>query len=292
MSFVVHHPTSVSESLAMVQSLDGKVSFLAGGTDLIIQTHRKLRAPDHLISLAGIAELRGIEDTGDQYRIGALTTLKTLERHVVLLDPRYRCLAEAARVVGGHQVRNIGTIGGNIVNASPAADLLPALLVLEATVELAGPAGRRNLPLDEFLIGPRLTALRPQEIVTSVKMPKAANGASVFLKFGRRQAMEISVVCVAARLSIDMPSGNCRDVRVAIGAAAPRAIRAVQAEAVLEGRPVNSIALEEVGQLAMDACRPVSDVRASSAYRARLVEALVPRALSQCAQRLGIGGQA
>jgi carbon-monoxide dehydrogenase medium subunit len=193
-------------------------------------------------------------------------------------------LSEAARVIGGHQVRNVATIGGNIVNASPAADLVAPLLALDATLTLRDAENVRGEPLEAFLKGAGLTSRRPGELLTEIAFAAPAFGsASVFLKAGRRKAMEISVVCVAACLTLT--NGICSDARIALGAVGPRTLRARAAEAFVEGREAKSEVFQEAGRLAALAGSPRSDVRASAEYRRSLTETLVERALAECAYR-------
>jgi aerobic carbon-monoxide dehydrogenase medium subunit len=193
MPFEVHQPESVAEAvrLAGVYGADGR--YLAGGTDLIIQINRRRCAPRHLIALDRIAALREIEAAADEIHIGALATHKMIEGRFVVSLANLAALAEAARVIGGHQIRNIATIGGNVVNASPAADLLPVLLTLDAQVVLTGGRGTRRVSLAEFLRGPGDTDRRDDELLTHVAFTRPApQMATAFLKAGRRRAMEIS----------------------------------------------------------------------------------------------------
>src|SRR5439155_24397737 len=179
----------------------------------------------------------------------------------------------------GHRLRSAGTVGGNLANASPAADVGPVLLALDARVTWVGPGGERGLPLHDFLSGPGETALAPGELLTRVRFPAPPeHSATAFLKAGRRKAMEIAVVCVAARLTLDAAHERCLEARIALGAVAPTAWRARAAERALEGRAPTPAALRKAGRLAAAECRPISDVRASARYRVLLVEALVPRA--------------
>jgi carbon-monoxide dehydrogenase medium subunit len=285
MPFEVHQPDSVAEAVRLAGTLPSDARFLAGGTDLIIQINRKRSNPLHLIALDRIAALHGIEIGDRHIRLGALTTHKMIERHPAFAGP-YAALAEAARVVGGHQIRNVGTIGGNVANASPAADLLPALLALNADVVLIGSEGSRQVPLSRFLRGPGITDRADDELLVQVVIDRPSpKVATAFLKAGRRRAMEISVVCAAALLERD-EAGNCRTVRIALGAVGPVASRAVEAEEILQGQPPTQAALREAGRRAAFACTPISDVRASADYRRMLVEALVPRALKLCLQRI------
>jgi len=186
-------------------------------------------------------------------------------------------------VIGGRQVRNIATVGGNIVNVSPAADLVPVLLALDATVDLRGSAGTRSMPLDRFLVERGRTERRPEEILTAVRFDKPpAASATWFLKAGRRKAMDISVICVAAHL---VRGGKAR---IAIGAAASRTVRVLEAEALVEKQ--GAAAFCEAGRIAANVVTPIDDVSASARYRKLLVAAMVERALAACADRMGKDG--
>ncbi len=276
MGFAYHRPESLDAAIAIAHEHGEAARFLAGGTDLVIQINRRRLAPQHVISLSGLG-LDTITETGSEFVIGAMAT-----HDDVVIYPAFqkqqKALTEASAVIGGRQVRNIATVGGNIVNASPAADLVPVLLALDATIDLHGAGGARSLPLDDFLLERGRTARQPDEILTAARFDKPpARSATAFLKAGRRKAMEISVVCVAAHLA----PGKAR---IAIGAAAARTVRAPQAEAVAArgGRA----AFAEAGRLAAAQVTPIDDVRASARYRRLLVAALVERALATCADRI------
>jgi len=285
MSFEYHEPTSLAEAVEHGARFGADGRFLAGGTDLLIQMRRGKLNPRHIVSLHRVPGLDGI-DANRAVTLGALVTHRALERHAALQGP-LRALVEGAEVVGGHQIRNVGTVGGNIANASPAADVVPVLLTLDATVTSVGPEGERTLPLDDFLVGPGQTARRPGELLTTIRFPALpGRSATAFLKAGRRKAMEISVVCVAARLTLDQTGERCVHARIALGAVAPTTWRARAAERVLEGHVPTPDALQDAGRLAGAECHPISDVRASARYRAHLVETLVPRALARCLERI------
>src|SRR3989475_675742 len=191
-SFEYHEPTSLAEAVALGARFGDDGRFLAGGTDLIIQMHRGKLRPRHVVSLHRVSGLDAIDANG-AVRLGALVTHRALERFPAF-QGRLRALVEGAEVVGGHQVRNVGTVGGNIVNASPAADVVPVLLTLDASVTCLGPGGERTLRLEDFLIGSGRTARRPDELLTGVRFAGLApRSATAFLKAGRRRAMEISV---------------------------------------------------------------------------------------------------
>jgi carbon-monoxide dehydrogenase medium subunit len=282
--FEYYQPESLPDAVALAARFGAEASFLAGGTDLIVQIERGRIAPRHVVGLHRVPGLAGIEVNG-QITLGARVTHRSIERAPALAGV-LRCLIEGAEVIGGHQVRNVATVGGNLANASPAADLVPCLLALDAVVTLLGPGGERELPVARFLLGPNRTARRPDELLTRVSLPALpARAATAFLKAGRRRAMEISVVCVAARLTLDASLERCLEARVALGAVAPTAVRAHQAERALEGQPIGGEAFRHAAEAAQEACRPIDDVRASAAFRQHLVGVLVRRALDRCVER-------
>ena len=286
MSFEYHEPTSIAEAVALGARFGEAGRFLAGGTDLMIQMRRGRVTPRHVLSLHRVAGLDRIEVDG-AVRLGALVTHRSIE-HSPHFQGGLRALVEGAEVVGGHQIRNVATVGGNIVNASPAADVVPVLLALDATVACLGPDGECTLPLAGFLTGPGQTTRRPGELLTSIRFDRLPpRAATAFLKAGRRKAMEISVVCVAVRLTLDAADARCREARIALGAVAPTTMRARAAERALEGQPLTDEVLRRAGRLAAGECAPIDDVRASARYRRLLVETLVPRALARCLERIG-----
>ena len=285
MSFDYHEPTSLREAIELGARFGGDGRFLAGGTDLMVQIHRGRVDPRHVISLQRVPGLEAIAGDGT-ISIGARVTHRRLER-APDFQGALRGLIEGARVVGGHQVRNVATVGGNIVNASPAADVVVVLLAFDARLTCLGPAGERTPALDGFATAPGVTGLGPGELLTRASFPRLApRSATAFLKTGRRRAMEISIACVAARLTLDADLERCQDVRVALGAVGPTAMRARAAEQYLEGRALTDAAMLEAGQIAAAECRPIGDVRASARYRALLVATLVPRVLARCLERV------
>jgi carbon-monoxide dehydrogenase medium subunit len=286
MTFDYHEPTSVAEAVDLGARLGEDARFLAGGTDLIIQMRRGKLRPRHLISLQRVRGLDAIHDNG-AVTLGARVTHRSIERHAGF-HGRLRGLVEGAEVVGGHQIRNAGTVGGNIANASPAADVVPVLLALDATVSCLGAAGARTLALESLLVGAGRTALRPGELLTAIHFAALpAHSATAFLKAGRRRAMEISLVCVAARLTLDPAHERCTEARIALGAVAPATWRGHAAERALEGRAPTAELFAEAGRIAAAACQPIGDVRASARYRRLLVATLVARALARCLARIG-----
>ncbi|MBX3453615.1 xanthine dehydrogenase family protein subunit M [Ferrovibrio sp.] len=280
-----HIPQDVAETVALAARLGSEAYFIAGGTDLVIQMRRGRRKPGHLISLQALDGLKQIESGAGLVSLGALVTHKQIET-AFAADPVLYGLVESAQVVGGNQVRHAGTIGGNICNASPAADLLPQLLTLDAEVVLTGGNGPRQAKLADFLLGPGRTTRSADELLTHIRFRRpAGKAATAFLKAGRRRAMEISVISVAACIGLS-PDGRLEDVRLAVGAAAPMAYRAHDAEILLQGHKPDEDRLSRAGILAASAAVPISDVRASAEHRRRLVAALLPRAIRQCLLRI------
>lgn len=275
-------PPDLSAALAALAG--GSYRVLAGGTDLYA-TGRAQPPAGALLDISGLEELRGIRQEEGGLRIGALATWTEIASEP--LPPYAAALALAAREVGGRQVQNRGTVGGNLCNASPAADGVPALLALGASVELASAAGRRRLALDGFLLGSRRTALRGDELLVAVHVPaRSAAARSVFLKLGARRYLVISIAAVAVVLDFD-GAGRVSFCGAAVGACAETARRLPALEARLLGTPraeVQARATRFLGEAeALAPLSPIDDVRASAAYRREAVRALLARAFAELA---------
>lgn len=265
-------PQSLTEALGLVAA-GGRV--LAGGTDLYPGAGARLEGP--LVDLSALAGMVGITRE-DGLRIGAGTSWTAIAE--ADLPPALTALQQAARQVGGRQVQNAGTIGGNLCNASPAADGVPPLLALDAEVELSSSAATRRLPLSAFLVGPRKTALVPGEVLTAVVIPEAALcGRSAFVKLGARSHLVISIAMVAARMVVE--AGQVTEAAVAVGSCSPVAVRLPTVEAGLIGAPAASAALRIHGADVIDALSPIDDVRATAAYRREAAVELVRRAVAE-----------
>jgi CO/xanthine dehydrogenase FAD-binding subunit len=258
----------------------GGWTVLAGGTDHF--PARVIHQGDEdVLDITGIAGLRGIADERDHWRIGALTTWTDLID--AELPPVFDGLKAAAREVGGRQIQNRGTIGGNLCNASPAADGVPPLMSLEATVELASGAGLRSLPLDRFIRGNRRTDRRPDELITAIRVPKPRHEARArFFKLGARRYLVISIVMVAGVLEVD-GSGSVATARIAVGACSAVARRLRALEADLAGRAVDGALAGVVTPDHLKPLAPIDDVRASAGYRQEAALVLVRRCLIELA---------
>ena len=258
---------------------------LAGGTDLMVDFKSASHVPDTVIDISRAADLKGIGITEQGLRIGALATHADIMRSPLI---RQMCpaLAAAAHTIGAVQTRNIGTLGGNLVTCVPSMDSGPALVALEAQVTVAGPGGQRQLPLLGFFAGPRKTALKPDELLVEVVIPKKNLGKPAdFLKFGLRKGQALALVNVAASLWVDWSKHVFVEPRIGLGAVAPTVIRAPEAEAYLEGRTITPEAMAEAGRIAAGEARPISDFRASADYRRDLIAVLTKRALENAYAR-------
>ena len=252
---------------------------LAGGTDFYPSLGDG-PAPPAILDVTALPELEGVSLGEDTIRIGARTTWTQLR--AAELPPGFDALKGAAREVGSVQIQNVATIGGNLCNASPAADGVPPLLCLDAAVELASAAGRRRMPLATFLRGVRSTERRQDEILTAVIVPRrAASGRSVFAKLGGRRYLVISVVSTAVRLVAD-EEGRIAEAAVAVGSCSVAARRLPALEAALVGRPVEAALASVVEPAHLAPLSPIDDVRGSAAYRLDAAAALVGRALAAC----------
>lgn len=266
-------PATLDQAIAALSS--GPWRLMAGGTDLFPTAGAAF--PGQVLDLTAIPDLRGITRE-DGLRIGACTTWTDLAE--AALPPALRAVQQSARQVGGRQIQNVGTIGGNLCNASPAADGVPPLLALDAAVELVGPEGRRVLPLAEFLTGPRQTARGAREVLTAILVPETAlTGRSAFMKLGARAYLVISIAMVAARVVAER--GRIAQVALAVGACSASARRLPGLEAALIGLAPNA-ALAAVTEEAVAAhLAPIDDIRASAAYRTEAAAELLRRALAE-----------
>jgi carbon-monoxide dehydrogenase medium subunit len=223
---------------------------------------------------------------------GGPLTLGALTRHTQIagsarINRDYRAISGAGSQIGGWQTQAIGTLVGNIVNASPAADLVPPLLVHGATVQLRSVRGEREVPLQEFIIDRRKTVRRPEEMVTAISLEPVSDAtADEFVKVGRRGAMEVSIVAVAVRITLDPGSGVVTDARIAVGSCGPVAYRATAAEQVLTGAVPDRAVLASAGLAAAEPASPIDDVRGSRAYRMRVLPKVVERALADSVGRV------
>lgn len=270
--FEYHRPKTVAEASALRTRFGKAAVVYNGGTDVVIQLRDRLIAPDHVIDIKGIPGLDRITfDKTNGLTIGACVTAAALEA-----DPNvgtyYPYLAEAAGSIGSKQVRNRATCIGNIVNASPLCDTGTPLYVLDAIVCLESAAGKREVPIAEFITFVRKTSLRDDEIVTSIRVPYVEGARGIFTKVARRKEVDLSTICgTAVRVG--------GEYRLAFGAVAPTPVRLPKTEALLAGKAITDELIEEAAKLARTEVSPIDDVRASKAYRLDVVEVIVRNSL-------------
>ena len=288
-------PQTLPKAIEMLAEGTPDVVPLAGGTNLIVDLRGgRYRPPPSppceggsalvLVNVAGLDELRGIRQEAGRLVVGGGVTIAEL-----LDDPliaQYApVLREAAAVFANPLVRNRATVGGNLVDGSPAANMSPPLLVLDAEVELASKAGVRRVPLDNFLVGVRQTLRRPDELLTAIRWPiPPPRSASAFYKIGLRKSDAIAVVSAAVMVACD-ERGHCEQARIALGSVAPRVIRARAAEETLRGQPLTGKVIAEAARLSAEVACPIDDIRGSAAYRQRVTEVLVRRLLDEVANQ-------
>jgi xanthine dehydrogenase FAD-binding subunit len=280
-------PASLEQALACLQRNAGDVTILAGGTDLMPQQQAgRVKLKPTLMNIRRVAELKGIRLENGALHIGALATITELMDNA-LVRHHLPLLAEAGDHFASNQIRNVGTIGGNICNASPAGDMLVPLLVLDAHAELAslvdGKAVTRSVPLTEFFTGPGKTSRAPGELLTGVRIALPPEHFTAhFYKFGTRPALDISAISIG--VAGVLRDGVLSGVRIAFGAVAATPVRGRQTEAALEGKRLDAATIENAAAAARDEVHPIDDVRASAWYRKQLVHNMTKRILSHVAQ--------
>lgn len=269
-------PRTLEEATLMLAQRPGEMRLLAGGTDILVQAKDGKVARGDLFDVSGVEELRGIEERGGGLWIGAATT--HTEMMASPLVARFApALPAACAVVGGPQIRNRGTLGGNLANASPAADTVPPLFAADAVVEVVSASARRDVPITQFFTGPRKSVLGRDEIVVGVRIPRRDGVRGAFLRLGQRRAQAISKVSVAVAIAMDQRRPSW--VRVALGAVAPTVVRAPRAEEVLmEGGPD---ALIKACQVVREEIAPIDDLRSTRDYRRQMAGILLERAMKK-----------
>ncbi len=286
--FEYFSPRSVEEASQLLLE-KGKGAFvMAGGTDLLIKIRRKLLKPAVIIGLKGIPGLDKISFNRKQgLTIGATALLSDVAHHPKILR-HFPAIAYAAKSTANTQIRNMGTVAGNLCNAAPSADNAPTLLAMGAEVILAGTQGERRLPLDQFFIGPGQTAIEPGEILTAIFVPTPPPHSGVSYQWiSARGKVDISAVGVG--VMVTMKGKVCSSAKIALGAVAPTPMRARKAEKILSGKVLSSRMIEKAALEASREAKPISDVRASAEYRKQMVAVLTGRALSEARQRAAKG---
>ncbi|NNF98833.1 MAG: xanthine dehydrogenase family protein subunit M [Desulfobacteraceae bacterium] len=271
-------PETIEETVALLQAHGEGCHVMAGGTDLLVKIQHRVTHPKVLVGLGKIKELKRISfSLKSGLTIGAMASLADVAAHPKI-KKHFPSVAHAAASTANVQVRNKGTVVGNICNASPSADNIPTLLVLGSRVNIAGPDGETRMPLADFFLGPGISALKPGQFVTSLNVPvPETHTGTAYLSLSQRGQLDCSAVGVAAMVVMD--KNKCKDARIAVGACAPIPMRTTAAEKMLIGKPLTHKAIEAAAVRASKETKPITDVRASAAYRWKMVAVLTIRAL-------------
>jgi carbon-monoxide dehydrogenase medium subunit len=277
-------PETVDECLKLLAQRGPEAKVLAGGTDLLPQLKNGLLKPPCVIDLSGVVALRVLGPANGQgMRVGAAVTARTLEQDRAV-RARYPAIAESGALVGSVQVRNLATVGGNLCNAAPSADMAPPFIALDAEAVIAGPRGQRRVPLTSFFTGVRRTVLEPGELLLELAVPDPGpHSGGTYVRHTPRRELDIAVVGVASQLTL--ANGVCTKARIALAAVAPVPLRATAAEQWLEDQRPTPERLARAAELAVDAARPISDQRGSADYRRHLVKVLTRRTLTTALAR-------
>ncbi|NUO79175.1 xanthine dehydrogenase family protein subunit M [candidate division KSB1 bacterium] len=277
-NITVQTPRTLHEAYELLQKQQGHIKILAGGTDLMVTLNARVEVHPAYLNIWPLRELRGISEVGNVIRIGALTTYTQIIR-ASLVQQHARILIEAAKSVGAAQIQNRGTMGGNIVNASPAGDTLPVLAVLEAELEIGSVRGIRKIPFSQFYTGYRKTVLAAEELLLAVHVPKPhANDWQYFRKVGTRQAQAISKVVLALFARVDAAK-RIEAMRIAYGSVAPTVMRTSQTESLLNGQVLSEVLIQQAQQQVMREVQPISDVRSTAEYRRLISGNILARSL-------------
>ena len=269
-------PTTLDQALSLLAAAGPAARVLAGGTDLLVQIRTDVVDPSVLIDIKGIDEVRRISAEGGGYRVGAAVTGAELKEHPTLKKD-WPGLVEGANLIGSTQVQGRATMGGNLCNGSPAADSVPGLIAAAAKVVVAGPKGRREVAVEDIMVGPRKLSIGRDEIIVSFLLPaRPPRSSDAYLRFIPRTEMDIAVVGCGVSLSLDA-AGVCTAARVALGAVAERPLLVSDAAAAMIGKKIDAGVLEKVAAAASAACRPIDDKRGTKEFRIKVAGVLARR---------------
>ena len=280
-------PGSIKELLSILADQRGSVKLLAGGTDLIMQMRSGVVTPELVIDVKQVADLNELVLSDQGLTIGAAVSCRTVygNKH---LASTYPALIDSVRQIGGIQIQGRASIGGNLCNASPSADSVPALIVLAAVAVIRNKHGARELPVEEFCTGPGTSILAGDEVLVSLKLPKKPeNSGAFFLRFTHRNEMDIAVANAAASVVLSADGKQFRSARIAIGAVGATPILVQEAAEALQGKRISSASVGAAAEIARHAASPINDMRGTIKQRKQLVEVLVTRALHGAIERAG-----
>ncbi|MCC6469401.1 MAG: xanthine dehydrogenase family protein subunit M [Alphaproteobacteria bacterium] len=279
-------PTTINAAVKLLAGKAGQARVLAGGTDLLVQMRTDRVAPDLIVDVKRIPAMRAIAAKSGGFRIGAAVSGAELGANKALRKA-WPGVVEAANLIGSTQIQSRATLAGNLCNASPAADSVPALVAAGASAAVAGPRGKRTVPVESIAVGPGKTSLKKGEIVEAIILPKRApRSGDAYLRFIPRTEMDIAVVGAGVNLTLDS-KGVCTAARVALGAVAERVILVPEAAAALVGTKVDAAALKRLAAAASAACRPIDDKRGTKEFRIKVAGVLARRAAETALKRAG-----
>ena len=277
-------PTTINDAVKLLAGKAGVARVLAGGTDLLVQIRTERIAPDLVVDVKRIPAMRTVTAKNGAFRIGAAVSGAELGENKAL-KKAWPGVVEAANLIGSTQIQGRATLAGNLCNASPAADSVPALVAAGATIAIAGPTGKRTVAVEKIGVGPGKTSLKKGEIVEAILLPKRPpRSGDAYLRFIPRSEMDIAVVGAGVSLTLDA-KGVCTAARVALGAVAERVLLVPEAAATLIGTTVDETALERLAAAASAACRPIDDKRGTKAFRIKVAGVLARRAAETALQR-------
>jgi len=270
-------PTTMEGAVALLAGAQGLAKVMAGGTDVLVQMRSARVAPELVIDLKRISEMTSIVAENGGFRVGAAVSCMALSEHAAFAKT-WPGVTEAAMLIGSYQVKGRASMGGNVCNASPAADSVPALIVAGATANIVGPNGKRAVPVEDVATGPGQSSLAKGEIVASFSLPaRPARSGDAYLRFIPRTEMDIAVVGAGVNLTLDA-KGICSQARVSLGAVAERALLVAEAAKALIGTKVDAAALKNLAAAASAACRPIDDKRGTKEYRIKVAGVMARRA--------------
>jgi aerobic carbon-monoxide dehydrogenase medium subunit len=285
--FEYYRPGTVDEALSLYKKAGAAAKLLAGGTELVNEMRLGKAQPEQVIDLKLLQELDFMELGAEGLRIGALYRVRDAERSQPLQQSPYNVLSYAAGTLGSPQVRNKATIVGNVCRCSPSADLIPPLIALEASARIQTDEMIRTVAVENMLLGPGKTILKPGEIVTELVIPRMRPHTGCgYYKLSPRKSLDLAVVGVAAMIRTNPAISKCVEARIVLGAVAPTAMRAKKAELILTGASLNQSLIEEAANAAAGECKPIDDVRSSAWYRKKMVAVATKRAIALALEQI------
>ncbi len=279
-------PKTVDEAIDLLSRRGREAKPIAGGTDILLRMKRREEVPRYVIGLKNIPGLDTVEyNDGQGLRFGPLVTIHAMEASRMVRE-KFPILSQAASTIGSAQIRNLGTVVGNLCNALPSADMIPSLIVLGARVKIAGKKAERDIPVEEFLTGPGQTVLAHDELVVEVQVPcPPPHSGGVYIKHAPREAMDLAIIGVAALITLD--DGMCSQAKICLGNVGPTPVRAIKAEGILQGKPFSAELVRQASEIASQEARPRSSMRSSAEYRKEMVRTLTARALNRAKEEMG-----